>query len=331
MDLNKLARLVELLKALEVSSLSLIEATAELEEIDKIPPAWGPWWIVLGYVFVGAGLAPVLGGGWWDTLLSSLLSILVFGVVITSGRLGSTAMAWMPLSTAFISSLLATVVKIFWLPELNLVLVTLSAIAIILPGYTISLGAGELVEQQVLSGMSNLMNGLFCLVKLIVGGWLGISFANAILPDTPSITAVPIAQLWLLIFFPILIVGLCLVFQTPPRDLFWVALVSNIAYLGVMAGSALVDSNMGNFIGTVIAVVIANLWARQTGRPSSIVLIPAVVMLVSGSIGFRGLAAMAGGELLLGAQQFFQMFVVALTITIGIVVGHSIVRPAATL
>ena len=36
---------------------------------------------------------------------------------------------------------------------------------------------------------------------------------------------------------------------------------------------------------------------------------------------------MAEGELLLGAQQFSQMFVVALTIVTGVFVGYTIVRP----
>ena len=131
--------------------------------------------------------------------------------------------------------------------------------------------------------------------------------------------------------FPRIIVGLCLAFQTSHRDLLWAALVCGIAYLGILAGSALLDSNLGNLVGTIIAVVVANLWARKTGRPSSIVLIPAIVLLVSGSIGFRGLVAMAGGDFLLGAGQFLQMFVVAMTIFAGIVVGHTIVRPESGL
>lgn len=102
-------------------------------------------------------------------------------------------------------------------------------------------------------------------------------------------------------------------------------------YLGMMAGSSILDSNVGNLVGTIIAVVVANLWARHTWRPTSIVLLPAIVMLVSGSIGFRGLAAMAEGELVVGAQQFSQMFVVALTIVTGIMIGYNIVRPEPTL
>jgi uncharacterized membrane protein YjjB (DUF3815 family) len=98
-----------------------------------------------------------------------------------------------------------------------------------------------------------------------------------------------------------------------------------------MAGSALLDSNLGNLMGTIVAVVVANLWARKTGRPTSIVLIPAIVMLVSGTIGFRGIASMAQGEVQLGVQQFFQMFIVAMTILVGIVIGYTIVRPEKSL
>ena len=89
-------------------------------------------------------------------------------------------------------------------------------------------------------------------------------------------------------------------------DFFWAVLISAIAFLGVQAGSSILASNLGNLLGTIVAVVVANLWALKTCRPTSIVLIPAIVMLVSGTIGFRGLASMAEGELLLGMQQFFK-------------------------
>jgi hypothetical protein len=36
---------------------------------------------------------------------------------------------------------------------------------------------------------------------------------------------------------------------------------------------------------------------------------------------------MAGGEMMLGAQQFLQMFVVAVTILVGIMIGYTITRP----
>ena len=47
-----------------------------------------------------------------------------------------------------------------------------------------------------------------------------------------------------------------------------------------------------------------------------------------GSTGFRGLAA---GQVTTGEQQFVQMFVVAITIAAGLLVGNTIVWPRATL
>jgi len=55
-------------------------------------------------------------------ILLVLFSMLIYGLVVLSGCIGAAATDWMPLSTAFVVGVLATVVKI-WVPELNLVLV----------------------------------------------------------------------------------------------------------------------------------------------------------------------------------------------------------------
>jgi len=325
-DLDKLARLGELMQDMQAGKLPLSDSSARLVAIDKVPPPWGKFASMLGYAFTGMGMAPLLGGAWVDTIFATLFSILVYGLVLLSARLGPVASAWLPFSTAFVIGVLATVVK-FWVPGLNLVLVILSAVAIILPGYTISLGAGELIAQHIVSGAANLMKGLLCLFKQVAGGWLGVIAASSVIPLAIAQPVNPIEPVWMWLLVPTIIIGLCLAFQTSHRDLPWAALVCGIAYLGILAGSALLDSNLGNLVGTIIAVVVANLWGRKTRRPSLIVLIPALVLLVSGSIGFRGLFAMAEGDFLLGAGQFLQMFVVAFTILAGIMIGYTIIRP----
>jgi uncharacterized membrane protein YjjP (DUF1212 family) len=329
-DLDKLARLGELLNEIKEGSLSVSDAYDRIDQIDQVPPPWGKFASLLGYVFTGLGLAPLLGAGWTDTFVATVFSILVYGLVLLSARMGAITMSWMPLSTALITGFLATLVK-YWVPDLNLVLVILSAVAIILPGYSISLGAGELVAQHVLSGVSNLMSGLITLIKQIAGAIIGISIASLFVTTAATEPETPVNQMWVMLLFPLLLVGLGLAFQVSRRDFPWSVLLSGIAFLGVLGGTSLMDSNLGNLLGTIIAVVLANLWSRKTGRPTSIVLIPAIVMLVSGTIGFRGLAAMAEGELLLGVQQFLQMFIVAITILAGILIGFTIVRPEPNL
>lgn len=330
MELAKLAHVGELYERIEVGEISLEEASDRLDAIDRMPEPWGRFATLLSYAAVGLGVAALLGGGWVDAVCAMLLGVVVYGMVLASSRVGPTAVAWIPFTTAFVAGAASIGLKA-WIPELNVVIVVLSAVAVLLPGFTISLGTIELAQQHVVSGMANLTSGLVYLVKQILGGWLGASVAAAALtvPAHPAAAAVASAWMWLIV--PLLILGLCVVFQTSRRDLPWAFLVTGLAYVGILAGGAMRDANLGNFLGAVVSVMIANAWARWTRRPTSIVLLPAIVLLVSGTIGFRGLASMAEGDLALGGEQFLQMFVVALTIWLGLLVGNTIVRPEATL
>lgn len=329
LELAKLAKVGELVDTVEDGQVSLQEATIRLEEIDKTPHRWGDIANALSYAFVGSGFAVLLSGGWWDVIFSAFFSLVVYGIILLAGRLGARAAEWLPLSTAFVAGILAASMKIL-LPEVNVVLVTLSAILILIPGYSISVGVIELVSNRVVSGTANLMNGLVYLVKQFAGAWFGVGLVGFFF-SMPTAAGSPVNPIWIWLFVPLLIAGLCVVFQTAPKDFFWAVFGCVIAYGGILLGSAIAGGNLGNLFGTTIAVVFANLWARKTGRPTSIVLLPAIVLLVSGSIGFRGLAAMAAGQVAAGQQEFLQMFVVALTIAAGLLVGNTMVRPKATL
>jgi len=191
------------------------------------------------------------------------------------------------MAPAVVAGVLTAGTKVL-LPELNLVLVTLSAILILIPGYPVSVGIVELVSNHVVSGMANLMSGLVYLVKQFAGAWLGVGLVSLAWTIPQADAAAPVDPVWLWLGIPLLIVALCVAFQTAPRDFVWAALVCAGAYGGIVVGSALAGGNLGNLFGTIVAVVATNLWAGRTKRPTSIALLPAIVLLVSGSIRFRG-------------------------------------------
>ncbi len=330
LELNRLAHLGELVDEVVAGRVSIGEGTRRLHEIDRIPHPWGNLANAASYAFAGAGFAILMSGGWWDVLFSALYGLVVFGMVLLSGHFGARTAAWLPLSTAFVVGALTVGTKIL-LPELNLVLVTVSAILILVPGYPVSVGIIELVSSHVVSGTANLMNGLVYLTKQFAGAWLGVSLVALAWPVPEAAAGAPVGSVWLWLSIPMLIAALCFAFQTSGRDFFWAALVCAAAYGGIVLGGKLAGGNLGNLLGTIAAVVCANLWAGRTRRPTSIALLPAIVLLVSGSIGFRGLAAMAAGQVATGEQQFLQMFVVALTMAAGLLVGNTIVPPKTTL
>lgn len=325
-ELNRLAKVGDLITDLENGKLTLAEADARLDEIDKVPHPWGNFAMAVAYVLCGVSFPVILGGGWWDLILSGIFSLVVFFMVTMSGKWGPGMAEWLPLSTAFVAGVFAAVSRYF-LPEINVVLIVVSAILILIPGYPISVGVVEIVTKHINSGLSNLVNGLIYLFKQFFGGWLGVQAVGLILTLPATTTAAPIDSVWLWLFMPAIIIGLAIALQTSYRDFFWTCLAQVIAYGGILLGSDLIGSNFGNLLGSIVLVLFTSIWARTTGRPPSIVLVPAFILLVSGSIGFRGLAAFAAGNMHTGEQQFLQMFVVAFTLAAGIVIGITLLKP----
>ncbi|MGV8125396.1 MAG: threonine/serine exporter ThrE family protein [Candidatus Xenobiia bacterium LiM19] len=328
-NLAKLAMVGELVSALEAKKISVVDAIERLDEIDMTPPPYGRAVVALGYALCGAGFAGFLKGSWWDIILSVALSIVVYFIIAATEHSSQRVTLWVPFLCAFIAAVASALLHSL-LPGIQVYLITLSAIIYLIPGFSVSMGIIELTMSHVISGMINLMNGLISLLMLFAGAWLGIGAVNAFLHmQRGQEASVDAALTWL--FVMMLSAGLCLAFQTPPRDLFWALAGCAIAYGGILLGGRIQGANLGNFLGTTLAVIFSNVWAEKTGRPTSIVLIPATVFMVSGSIGFRGLVAMSAGNTALGQSEFVQMFVVALTIGAGMIVGNTLYRPRITL
>jgi uncharacterized membrane protein YjjP (DUF1212 family) len=328
--LDKLARVGAVVDAVVDGSTSPEQAVTELDDIGRDPPPWGRTSVAVSYAAIGLGLAVLLNGSWLDAVLSVILAVVVYGMVLASDLLEARWARWLPLLTAFVPAAVATATRT-WTPEISPLVVTISAVAILLPGYALSVGIGELVENHVISGWTNLLSGLVYLAEQVLGAWLGAAVTLSFLDPPPAPATVPVPDSWLWLFMPMLIAGLCVVFQTSRRDFIWASISCGLAYSTSLVAESLWNSNLGALIAAAVTAVFSNLWAARTRRPTSIVLVPAVVVLVSGSVGFQGLAALAEGETSAGAQQLIQMFVVAVMLTAGVLVGNTIVRPRTTL
>jgi uncharacterized membrane protein YjjP (DUF1212 family) len=328
--LDKLARVGAVVDSVVAGSISTQQAVGELDDIAAAPPPWGRASIAASYAAIGLGLAVLLNGSWLDAALGAALAVVVYGMVLLSSRFGSRWASWLPMLTAFVPAAVATIVR-HWHPEVSGLIVTIAAVAILLPGYSVSVGIGELVEGHVISGWTNLLSGLVYLAQQVLGAWLGTVVVLSFLEAPPAPAAVPVPDAWLWLFMPLLIAGLCVVFQTARRDFLWASVSCALAYATSLVADDLWNDDLGTLTAAAVTAVFANLWAARTRRPTSIVLVPALVVLVSGSLGFQGLAAIAEGQTAVGAQQVVQMLVVAVMITAGLFIGNTIVRPRITL
>ncbi|HPF45437.1 MAG: threonine/serine exporter family protein [Alphaproteobacteria bacterium] len=328
-NMAKLARVGELVEGVVDGGISLDDAYSLLDEIEALPNPWGPLGKAIGFVFVGVGFSGLMSGNILDIILSGLLSILVYINVHIAYKYEGRMLELLPFSSAYAVGFLTAILKIY-LPEINMLVIVISAIISIIPGFTVSASIVEIVSNHVVSGSANLISGLIYLLKQFFGAWFGLATIN-ILWSGDMVDAVQTENIGDWLFLPLLFIGLGIAYQSLIRDFPWVILCCLVSYLGVMFGNEFEMTYLGTLMGAIVATIYANLWARKFNRPTSIVLVPAITVMVSGSVGFRGLLIVAGGESDKGFDQFLQMFVVALVIAAGLLIANTIIRPKATL
>src|SRR5262249_34454943 len=111
--------------------------------------------------------------------------------------------------------------------------------------------------------------------------------------------------------------------QAERRSLPWIMLACAVGYVGAREGSVVLGAELGVLGGAFALGVLCNLYARMLDRPAQVVLVPAVHLLVPGSVGFRGLSSLLGHDTLTGVETTFAMFVVAMAIVGGLLVANA--------
>jgi len=331
--LNRLSLLVELAKDFHGNKVPINVCFRRLDEIHCSPHPFNFVSQAAAFIMVGAGLSPVLGGSWYDVPISAVASVMVFILSVVIPKVPPFLSFLQRCDTfilAFCAGTLAAVARI-WAPQVNHTLVTLSALAIPLPGWTVTAGVAEITWSRTTAGIAHLVAGIICLGWLVLGGWVGQVFVDSVASLPPAEYADPIPMVWQALWIPLLATGLPIAFQSSYRDILWIILLEGGTY-GLNYGfSQVTDSNFGTFFSTFFATMLANVWSRHLERPATMVLLPVLVFQVSGSIGFRGLVTLIDGETELGVEQVTQMFYTALVIIVGLMAGDAFVPSRSVL
>jgi uncharacterized membrane protein YjjB (DUF3815 family) len=143
------------------------------------------------------------------------------------------------------------------------------------------------------------------------------------------VTPPGVAPFWAWIFLVCLVVGMALTFQVRPKDFGWAVLGGVLAYAGVVVGGEL-GFWQGSFLGALLLGLYANLFAWRLRRPTSIVLLTAVMVLVPGASAYRGLRAVEISQAS-GMAAEWPVLISILAIIAGFFLAYTLVPPKPTL
>lgn len=328
-DLYAIGRLDRLAAAVAAGRLDRRGALAELDDLGRHPVARPRWVVAAACGIVAAALAPILGGGWHESVGAGAVGLAV-GVLTRVVLRGDRAAAMVTPLGAFLASFLASALAHagFTIAVAN---VTFAALVVLLPGMAMAIGMRELATGHLQAGLSNSADALVKLVGLAFGVALGRSVATTWLGPAP--TAVPDGFPAGVDVVAAAVVGLGFVvtLRAPARDAVWSC---SAAVLAIVANRVATEA-LGDIAGVVVASLVVglagNAVARRFHHSPLAFIVPGLLMLVPGSVGYESASSLLAGRTLTGIDTAFDAFVAMLAISYGLVASTIILpdQPAA--
>ncbi|MEO7729465.1 MAG: threonine/serine exporter family protein [Kofleriaceae bacterium] len=334
LDMSKLARVDALADAVASLRMTPTEGVQELAAILAAPRQFGHALSTLSHGVTTGSLAVFLGGSLADVAIAGLIG-LTLGLLAQYAQRSTDQARVFELVGAGFASFAAGIASSLWYATTPSIIVV-AALLILLPGMSLTVAMTELATRSLMSGTARLMSAVIVLLELVVGVALGERVASALVQIHHAIP-VPLPEWSRWIALAASAVGVAIIVQAQPRAFGWIVAACVTGYVGSRAGTAWLGGGgglggqLGVMVGAFALGVLANVYARRLERPAQVVSVPAVLLLVPGSMGFRGMASLLDHDTLTGVESVFAMFVVALAIAAGLLIANAVVSPRRSL
>jgi uncharacterized membrane protein YjjP (DUF1212 family) len=302
-----------------------VERIAELE---ARPPRYRFPFVVLSGALVSSAAAILFQGNVWDAAVSAVIGALI-------GALSRAARRYEPFSRVYEASgaFLATVIAMlaaYLFQRTNVFIDVLAGVLILLPGLTLTVSLQELATRNLASGTARLMGALVVLFQL----GFGVAVAGKIVAQfltVPLLASTPLPVETQLIAAMSAALGFMVLLSAPPREVLWVLAAAALALFASRQGAQQMGPEMGAFTGAFAVAVGSNLRARLLHRTAAVTMVPGVLMLVPGSIGFRTMSAFMERDVVSAVDTGFSMFFIGVSLVAGLLLANLLVAPRRSL
>jgi uncharacterized membrane protein YjjP (DUF1212 family) len=329
LNLDKTARIDELAEQVMARQISPAEARMKLQEIVDAPPPYSRGLSTITYALTAGSVVPFFGGGAIDVAAAASIG-LVIGLLSLVMRRTEDQNHVFELVGAAVASF-ASIAAAVYLEGVAPSIVTIASIVALLPGFTLTTAMTELATRNLVSGTARLMAAVIVLLELVLGVALGERVAAAIWTLGPLSPSPPLPPWLQLVAIGASAIGMMVLVQANPRAVGWILLSCALGFFGARTGAHTIGPGMGVFVGAFVLGVASNAYARWLRRPATVPLTPAVLLLVPGSVGFRGISSLLRQDTLSGIETTFSMFVVAVSIVAGLLLANAALSPRRAL
>ena len=326
-DLGKLSLSDELGDLVVTGRLSLKDGLKEIQKIDETPERpYDRLFKVLFFILSSSAFSCFFVYKWSDVFAVFLLAVVASLFLEIDSRWNIFKETREFVLAALMSFLAFGMTQL--IDDLPVNSVILSNLIVLIPGLSITIALSEIATNNWLAGTSRLMGALAELLKITFGVVMGSFAAKAIFAtEAPAV----IGEAGGLLPQSVILLGCSLslsyLLGNRLRDYVWVVIGAFLAFYAVNFGNGVFGKELGVFCGGAVLSSFSNCFARFLKRPALTILIPGLIPMVPGSIGYRSLTFMYHQDIMGAMASTFSLVIVAVALVAGLTIGNMFVHP----
>lgn len=328
-NLGKLAELDQVTREIHAGTLTPAGGSLRVDAIIASPPVYGRTLRVLTCGVASATVCRVLAGGASEVVVAGVAGLFVGLLALASRRLPHASHVFELVASLVVAAFVSLVATSAIVP-VSVSTATLAGVIVLVPGLTLTLAMTELASRHLVSGTARLSGAFIVFIAMAFGVAVGNRLAAGLAGVPPSVSPslLPAWTLWVAIAVAPFAFGVYL--RARPRDMGWVWLASLLGYGAVRVGALALGPALGASIGSLLVGIMANLYERRGLGPATVPLVPGVLLLVPGSIGYRSMASLLDQNVVVGVATGFTMLLTAVAIAAGVLMANVLVPPTRT-
>ncbi len=328
-NLEKLVLLDDLAGLVLRGKLDAVEGSRLVDTFVAAPPRYNAWMTTLSFGLASGASTQFFGGGWREALAAGVIGLMLGTLASLTKRSPDTTRLFE--ATAAIFASVSAIVAMQVLSPLSFYITTLAGLIVLVPGLTLTTGIRELATRNLISGTARLMGAGLVFFELGFGVALGSQIQNFLPPADLYLAPVPLPAWTLCIALIVAPLAFVVLLKARPHDAVWILLAGWLAFGGARTGGYLLGQQLGAFVGAIVIGAASNLCARWRNQPASVTLVPGILLLVPGSIGFGSFLKFIERDVLSGIETAFQMLLVAVALATGLLIANVIIPPRQAL
>lgn len=284
-DLQKISRLNEIYRQLRGGDIDYRRAGELLDELDgKHAQKRSPLYQIPALGLVALGVSLLLGGSLNETIVAACIGL---STGILSVFTGNQIVARLYEVVAALVGTLIVGLATRLLGPVNIYICIVAGVVVLLPGFSLTLALHELANSDLVAGVARLGKVLSTLLALGCGALLGFALLGPMRLDDSEFVPHAVGVFQWMIAAGCMAIGTSIELNARWRDFIWVFAASFVALATshILGGTPV--HQVAGFASAFICGIVANLGARLLRLPPAVMLVPALLVLVPGSLSYE--------------------------------------------